>query len=504
MASPQVASVHHLHPAGDVCPTCDQPIPHDRAEEVRRRLEDRAKQQADELTAKLKADFDREAAEVAERHRLETEDKLTAARREATALALSEAKKQIDAANAQSRAAETALATKIAEAEQAHAEMSNKLAEAERKRQAAVAEVTEAAARQVAQAKEDAALAVADQLRAAQQEKAAAQEASVALQSKLEAAEQATATAVAQAMADASRAAKAQVDEAMAAKQSAEARAAASEQAVEAVKANQEAALTAALQEQREALEADKASALSAAKAQAFTETQKLSEKVGELQRALEKKTAEELGEGAEIDLYETLRSEFEEDRFERIKKGLPGADIRHTVVHNGQVCGVIVYDSKNHNAWRNDFIAKLRTDQLADNAEHAILTVLKFPQGAKQLHLQDGVLVANPARVVAVVEMLRRHMIQTHTLRMSSQQRAEKTAALYDFMTSDQCAGMFERLETHAQQLLDIQVAEKTAHERVWKQQGLTIRSAQKVHAELRSQIDAIIGTARAPEEAI
>jgi hypothetical protein len=94
--------------------------------------------------------------------------------------------------------------------------------------------------------------------------------------------------------------------------------------------------------------------------------------------------------------------------------------------------------------------------------------------------------------------------MIQTHTLRMSSQQRAEKTAALYDFITSDQCAGMFERLETHAQQLLDIQVAEKTAHERVWKQQGLAIRSAQKVHAELRGQIDAIIGTAPAPEEAI
>lgn len=502
MASPQVASVHHLHPAGDVCPTCDQPIPHDRAEEVRRRLEDRAKQQADELTAKLKEHFDRETAEATERNRLETEEKLTVARAEAKASALTEAKAQIDAAIAQSKAAETALTAKAAEAEQARAEMADKVAEAERKGQVAVAEITAAAARDVAKAKEDAALGVADQLRLAEQEKMAAQEASVALQSKLEAAEQAAATAVEQAIADASQAAMAQVAEALAAKQSADARAAASELAVEAVKADQEAVLKAALQEQREALETDKATALSAAKAQAFTETQKLSEKVGELQRALEKKTAEELGEGAEIDLYETLRAEFEDDRFERIKKGLPGADIRHTVVHNGQVCGVIVYDSKNHNAWRNDFIAKLRTDQLADNAEHAILTVLKFPQGAKQLHLQDGVLVANPARVVAVVEMLRRHMIQTHTLRMSSQQRAEKTAALYDFITSDQCAGMFERLESHAQQLLDIQVAEKTAHERVWKQQGLAIRSAQKVHAELRGQIDAIIGTAPVPEE--
>lgn len=499
MASPQpsVASVHHLHPVGDVCPTCDQPIPHERAEEVRRRLEDRAKQQADELTAKLQEKFERDTAEITERNRIETENKLAAARTEAKATALTEAKIQIDAANASSRAAEEALAAKVTEAAEAQAEMASRLAEVQRNGEAALAQVKEAAAKDLAQAKTAAVEAAADQLRTAEADKLAAQEASAALQAQLEATEQAAASAIEQAKTEASEAAQLKINDALAAKQAAETLAATAQREAEAIKANQETALASALLEQREALEADKASALSAARSQAFVENQKLLDKVGELQRTLDKKTAEELGEGAEIDLFESLRTEFEDDRFERIKKGLPGADIRHTVVHNGQVCGVILYDSKNHNAWRNDFVAKLRADQLADNAEHAILTVLKFPQGVRQLHLQDGVLVANPARVVAVVEMLRRHMIQTHTLRMSTQQRAEKTAALYDFITSDQCGGMFERLETHAQQLLDIQVAEKAAHERVWKQQGVAIRSAQKVQAELRSQIDAIIGTA-------
>ncbi|MGR4864202.1 hypothetical protein [Caulobacter sp. LARHSG274] len=37
---------------------------------------------------------------------------------------------------------------------------------------------------------------------------------------------------------------------------------------------------------------------------------------------------------------------------------------IRHIVMHNGRECGKIIYDSKNHNAWRNEFVTKLKADQ--------------------------------------------------------------------------------------------------------------------------------------------
>ena len=59
------------------------------------------------------------------------------------------------------------------------------------------------------------------------------------------------------------------------------------------------------MNEQREILEKAKEDAVNAEKAKAFEENQKLSTKVADLQRALEKKTAEELGEGAEINLLE-------------------------------------------------------------------------------------------------------------------------------------------------------------------------------------------------------
>lgn len=215
-----------------------------------------------------------------------------------------------------------------------------------------------------------------------------------------------------------------------------------------------------------------------------------------ELQRALDKKTAEELGEGAEIDLFETLKAEFEGDRIERVNKGQPGADILHVVIHNGRECGRIIYDSKNHNAWRNDFITKLATDQMAAKAEHAILSTRKFPAGARHLHVQDGVLVASPSRVTALVKIVHQHLIQTHTLRMSNEERTQKTAALYAFITSERCADLFKRVDAHAEDLLDIQVKEKKAHELTWKKQGELIRAVQKVTAEIGHEIDAIIGS--------
>jgi hypothetical protein len=265
-----------------------------------------------------------------------------------------------------------------------------------------------------------------------------------------------------------------------------------------------ELSLNARLASEREILEKAKDGAINAEKAKAFEETQKLSNKVNELQRALEKKTNEELGEGAEIDLFEDLKKEFPYDRIERVAKGAPGADILHVVMHNGRECGTIIYDSKNHKAFRNEHVKKLLEDQFKAKAEHAILSTHAFPDGTRQLHMQDGVLLANPARVVLVVTLIRRHLRQAHTLRLSSADRESKTAALYAFITSERCTQLFSRIDAHADELLEQQVKERKWHEATWKKEGELIRSIQKVQAELSNEISCIIGTAPVAEVAL
>lgn len=251
-----------------------------------------------------------------------------------------------------------------------------------------------------------------------------------------------------------------------------------------------------ALDQQRQALEQEKTVAVLAEQARAFEERQKMQEKLALLQKQIENKTAQDIGEGPEADLFELLRGAFEGDRIRRVAKGLSGADVIHEVVRNGQVCGKIVYDSKSRNAWKNDFVTKLRADQMTERAEHAILSCNKLPQGAQQIHVQDGVIVALPQRVLALAQILRRHIIETHELRVGNEQREEKTAELYAFITSDRCKQLLEQIALQAQRMLELEAAEERAHRVTWERRGKLIRSVQKVHSDLCFEIERVIGT--------
>jgi hypothetical protein len=257
------------------------------------------------------------------------------------------------------------------------------------------------------------------------------------------------------------------------------------------------------LNEQREAMGAEQTNAVNAERSAAFEKELKLSTKMEELQRALDSKTNEELGEGAEIALYDVLKGQFEGDRIERINPGQPGADILHVVIHNGRECGSIIYDSKNHNAWRNEFVTKLAADQMAAKADHAVLSTRKFPKGARHLHVQDGVVLAAPSRIAALSQIIRQHIVAMHTSRLSDEARTAKTAQLYTFINSGRFRDIFKRIDTNADKLLDLQVKDKKSHDTMWKNQGELIRSMQKVHAEITNEIEMIIGTAEMQERA-
>lgn len=152
------------------------------------------------------------------------------------------------------------------------------------------------------------------------------------------------------------------------------------ERQLQLLRSTQEAQLKAREVELRQVIEAEKTAAVLAEQAKAFDANQKFQGKIAELQRQLENKTAQELGDGAEIDLFEVLKAEFPEDRISRVDKGVAGADIVHDVHHNGRQVGRIVYDAKNRNAWRNEYVSKLRLDQAEARADHAVLASKVFP----------------------------------------------------------------------------------------------------------------------------
>ena len=98
--------------------------------------------------------------------------------------------------------------------------------------------------------------------------------------------------------------------------------------------------------------------------------------------------------------------------------------------------------------------------------------------------------IIVKPARAVAIAKS-RKHMLHVQTLRLSKSERAEKMAALYDFMTSERYALLTARFDTQSEALLGLQETDKRYHDNHWKKEGLLIRSIQKAKAEIETAVE-------------
>lgn len=244
----------------------------------------------------------------------------------------------------------------------------------------------------------------------------------------------------------------------------------------------------------REILSKDKDDALSKQASAFFDEKQKLQSKLQEAQRQLENERANSLGEGQEVDLYNDLRQAFPSDKISRIGKGEPGADIRHEVIERGKTCGTLLYESKNSMQWRKGYAEKLRKDQMAAKADHAILASVKFPEGSRELTVVDGVIVINPRRVVVIARLLRESTVRIHKLHLSTTQGAAKREELYKFITSQRCHQMLDRENELTSGLLELEKAEQKQHEKNWKTRGTILKQLEKAQAEFRGEVEFLV----------
>jgi hypothetical protein len=464
MASPQHVlrpSQAHIHLEGDLCPVCDQPIPNEKAEQVQARIEARDRQATEAVALRMKEQFAAERAQIeanarvvleqAQREGATAVEKIKKDSAAAIELVKSENKqKEIAAREEGARAAQSAADQQIAALTQAKAE-----ADATAKAKIEALMQTNAEVRTAAQ----------DQVNEAVRAKA---EVEAAARDRIAAADAAKVAA---------------------------------ETEAKAAKENHETVLNERLRDQREVLDKANAAALNARDAKHFDENQKLKDKLDEAVRKLEKKTADELGEGAHLDLLEELKDRFEGDRIRRVPKGAAGADIIHEVIEDGKLCGKIVYDSKNRNAWRSEYVTKLCEDKIAEGADHAVLSLLKFPAEVRQLEIREGVILANPARVAVIAEILRDSIVRSHGLRLSNQEREKKKGELYGYITGERFRQHLDSIETHTDKLLDIDVAEEKAHRKVWGTRGTVLKTLRKAEGNLRSDVARIIGTQDAAE---
>jgi len=245
---------------------------------------------------------------------------------------------------------------------------------------------------------------------------------------------------------------------------------------------------------QRQALEKDKSTALLKQHSEHNRERESYQKKLKVMEQQLERKTANELGDGGEIDAFEALRDAFQGDKISRIKKGQPGADILHEVMYKGEVCGRIVTDSKVRQGWQNSYISKLRNDKVEAKAEHAILATTVFPAGKKNFCIESDVIVVSPGLVVHMTGLLRQAMITMHIKGLSLRERSNKMSQLYNLITSESYRKKFTEAERLAQDVLDLDVQEKKDHDLVWRKRGTMATRIKGVLRDIEGDVAAVI----------
>jgi hypothetical protein len=257
---------------------------------------------------------------------------------------------------------------------------------------------------------------------------------------------------------------------------------------------DQESRLNAELQEQRQILDEAKSVEISKIRADQLQDNEALRKKLAEAERKLDQKTTNDLGQIPEDQLERDLRAEFREDDIFRVKRGQPGADLIVTVKYKGDSCGKIVIDSKNHLSWRDTFCEKLAQDCLEAEAKHSILSTVAFPRGSKDLSVKDGVILAKPNQVVALVDVLRKTMIQNHVTGLSVANEGQKKDRLYQLITSDSYRQNLEISDRIMSELQQIDIDETSAHKKVWEQRGARFRKLDRLMREANDSIAAIV----------
>ena len=242
------------------------------------------------------------------------------------------------------------------------------------------------------------------------------------------------------------------------------------------------------------AIQKDRDESILKAQSEFNRERESLQLKIKEVERQLQKKSAGDLGDGAEIDLYEAMRVAFPGDRVTRIPKGEPGADIHFEVIYKGQSCGKIILESKNTKTWQTSFVSKLRQDQINAGAHSAILATTAFPGGHRDLCVLSDVIVVSPTRVNHIIAILRRSIIAIHLRGLSLHERANKMSKLHSLISSAKYVQQFREVEKLTTDIENLDGQERRAHETLWKKRGGLATRITNALREIDSDIASVI----------
>jgi len=215
-----------------------------------------------------------------------------------------------------------------------------------------------------------------------------------------------------------------------------------------------------------------------------------------EMKRKAEQGSMQLQGEVQELALEDLLSKSYPFDKVQEVPKGVRGADCIQTVINSmQQECGSIVYESKRTKNFANDWVEKLKQDQITCKADLAVIVTETMPSDMDRFGEKDGVWICGFQEVRSLSFVLREMLIKTQSVKISQENKGDKMELLYTYLTSNEFVQNIKRIVENYDGMIDQLNSEKKAMHKIWASREKQIWVVQENISALFGSIKGIAG---------
>lgn len=214
-----------------------------------------------------------------------------------------------------------------------------------------------------------------------------------------------------------------------------------------------------------------------------------------EMRRKAEQGSQQMQGEILELAIEEFLRTTFPHDDIQAIGKGQKGADCLHVVNDAGRSAGSIYYESKRTKAFSDEWIGKLKQDMRSRGADIGVLVTEVMPKHMDRFGSFQGIWICRFDEFKALCHVLRTMLIDIANATASQENKGEKMAMLYQYLTGNEFRMQIEAIVDAFTTMRSDLERERMQSEKNWKQREKQLEKVMLNTVHLHGSIKGIAG---------
>lgn len=224
-----------------------------------------------------------------------------------------------------------------------------------------------------------------------------------------------------------------------------------------------------------------------------------------EMKKRQEQGSMQLQGEVQELAIEKYLKENYIYDEIKEVGKGDMGADSLQIVNTSYKPnCGTIYYESKRTKTFKEDWIAKFKNDIQEKGADIGVLVTAIYPKNMTRMGMRDGVYICTYEEFKALSFILRETLIKISDTKTLQENRHEKSAILYNYLTSTEFRFQFETIVNAFVGLQNDLESEKRAMNKLWKKREKEIQNVLSATTDMYGAIQGISGNAIQRVEAL